>query len=408
VALLGERTAMSTTTTRERPAAADPHGRDGLRRLLQRYYEGRNELRRGLCLLTAGRHDDAVRAFTAAQRINPNHLALPKYLAAAYLGQGRFRQAADQLYNVVCHAPADVAGRIRHALALWKSGATEQAVASFRDGIRENPESAELHFQLATLLATLGETDEAELRFTQAVNIDKHHAEALVGLGLCHGTRGNPQAAVRCLQRAQAENPCDARTALLLAYAARAVSPTVGPPIRVAIPAEVSPADTPGIDELAALIAADPDFVEGFLSLDPDDVGAEVFAMLAVTLQRALEHSPEHADLHYHCGCVLTRLGRTGDAIAAIERAVDLRPQFTQALIQLAKLYQQTERHPDARRRLEDAIRQGAEYADVYCLLGHLYREGGMVDRAREAFERALTINPQYSEARAALQAVSV
>lgn len=84
-----------------------------------------------------------------------------------------------------------------------------------------------------------------------------------------------------------------------------------------------------------------------------------------------------------------------------------LRPRFIKALIQLARLYRQTNRHADACRRLEDAIRLGAEYADVYCTLGNLYRDSGMVERAREAYRRALRINPQYAEAEHALQTVT-
>ena len=79
-----------------------------------------------------------------------------------------------------------------------------------------------------------------------------------------------------------------------------------------------------------------------------------------------------------------------------------------QALITLAKLYQQSNRRLDARRRLEEAIGYGVEYADVYHLLGNLYRESGMTDRARHAYRRALSINAHYADAQHALLAVSV
>ncbi len=397
---------MSTTVTQDNAALADPAGVDELRRLLQRYYEGKNHLRRGLCLLASGQHDQAIRAFTAAEEANPDSLILPTYLAAAYLSAGRLKQAADEFERVANREPANVLHRVRHALALWKDGQVERAVASLREGISHDLESAELHFQLATILAAEGETEEAELRFTQAITLDKQHAEALVGLALCHGAQGNAREAVRLLKRAQSQNPHDARTALLLTHALQAAEETSDRPVRVTMPAETSTEDEAALDELASFIEANPDFVEAFLSLDTRELNAEVFAMLAVTINRALERAPEHADLHYHCGCLLSRLGRTEHAIAAVERAVGLRPKFIKALIQLAKLYQQSNRQLDARRRLEEAIRCGGEYADVYYLLGNLYRDGGMIDRAREAYQRALGINPRYADAQHALQAV--
>ena len=86
---------MISTQTRGDPASVDPEHLGSLRQLLQRYYEGRNGLRRGLCLLAAGRHDEAIRDLTAAAQANPNSLSLPTYLAAAYVGKGRFNAAAD-------------------------------------------------------------------------------------------------------------------------------------------------------------------------------------------------------------------------------------------------------------------------------------------------------------------------
>ena len=393
--------------TSELPSPATPERRNDLRRLLQRYYEGKHQLRRGLCLLAAGRHDQAIRAFDAAAQANPRSLSLPTYLAAAYAGKGRLTRAAVQLQESVKREPANVLHRIRHALALSRAGRSRQAIASLREGIGHNPESAELHFQLATLLASTDQAEEAELRFTQAIAINKHHAEAMVGLGLCHGARGEIAESIHQLKRAQALDPGDARTALLLAHALQAGADTAGAALQVAMPPETCPDDDPAIEELSTVIETDPDFVEAFLSLDPREVNTDVFSVLAATINRALERCPEHADLHYHCGRVLECLGRTQDAITSVERALDLKPQFVNALIQLAKLYRQTRRHADARSRLEDAIRLGAEYADVYCMLGNLYCDSGMVDRAREAYQRALRINPDYAEAKQAMQAVA-
>ena len=398
---------MTTMSRPGEPGLPPPDRRQKLRTLLQGYYEGQSHLRRGLCMLSAGRYDDALTEFTAAERVNPDSLPLPGYLAAAHLGHGRYDQAAEALDRAAAHEPKNVVAQVRYALAVWKTGRTEASIELLREAISRNPESAELQFQLATILATEGLTDEAELRFTQATAIDPEHVEALVGLAMCHGVSGNTIAAVAALRRAQGRAPHNSRVALLLTHALKAADSAPAQPVRIAMPEENTPRDERTIDELAAVIEAEPDFVESFLSLDPEEVNAEVFTVLVNTINRALERSPEHADLHYHCGCLLLRLGRMNHAIAAVERAVRLRPTFTKALIQLAKLYQRGDREADARARLEEVIRLGVEYADVYCLLGNLYRDGGMLKRAREAYRHALGINPNYRAAREALAAVS-
>ncbi|MEK7757290.1 MAG: tetratricopeptide repeat protein, partial [Planctomycetota bacterium] len=200
----------------------------------------------------------------------------------------------------------------------------------------------------------------------------------------------------------------DARIGLLLAEAAKAMQQQ-GLAVRVrANIAEVEVSeDRRGIEELSRLIEADPDFVDAFLSIPAGEVDERVFAMLLSTLEVALERQPEHAELHFHCGRVLDRLGRRDAAIGANERAVEIDPTFTRALIELGKLYRDTDRTEDATTRFEQAIFAGAEYADVYYLLGNLYRDQGQVGRARNAYRRALAINNGYEAAQQALVALS-
>ena len=164
--------------------------------------------------------------------------------------------------------------------------------------------------------------------------------------------------------------------------------------------------DYAGIEELSHVIGAEPDFVDAFLSIPTGKVDEKVFAMLLETLHTALERQPEHAELHYHCGRVLTRLGHDDAAIDQNERAVSIDPKFTRALIELGKLYSRTDRTADATTRLERAVAAGAEYADVFYLLGNLYRDQGQIGQARTAYRRALKINERYEEAKTALEAL--
>jgi tetratricopeptide (TPR) repeat protein len=379
-----------------------------LMELLKSQYQAADQVRRGVCLLNAGRYDEAAAAFSGARQLGSTDRSLPSYIAGCLVGQGRVDEAALQWARRVEEAPSDSVSRIRHAQALWTAGKAGLAIESLRSAVRDDPECAELHFQLGTMLAATERFDEAELRFTQALTIDRDQAEALISLALCCGARGAASEAVSYLQRAQVRRPHDARIGLLLAEAAKAMQQQ-GLAVRVrANIAEVDVSeDRRGIEELSRLIEADPDFVDAFLSIPAGEVDERVFAMLLSTLEVALERQPEHAELHFHCGRILDRLGRRDDAIGANERAVDIDPTFTRALIELGKLYRDTDRTEDATARLEQAIVAGAEYADVYYLLGNLYRDQGQVGRARSAYRSALAINNRYEAAQQALAALS-
>jgi tetratricopeptide (TPR) repeat protein len=374
-------------------------------------YEAGEEVRRGICLLNAGRFKDAEEAFSRAAATassnNPGYTgrSLPSLLAGCLLGQQQPDRAADQFARVLDADQTQTVTRIRHALALWSAGRRAEAILSLREGVRLEPEGAELHFQLGVLLTSLEQYDEAELRFTQAANIDPEHTEALVHLALCHGLKNSPGEALICLQRAQKRRPHDPRIGMLLSQAAEAARQQ-GHSVRLR--AEMSDGDQAddeqGILELARVIEAEPDFVDAFLALPGGQLDERIFALLLRTLAAALARQPEHSELHYQCGRLLARLGRNDEAISQNERAVELNPTCVRALIELGKLYHQTDRRADAMTRLEQAIAAGADFADVYYLLGNLYRDQGKVSRARSAYRHALLLNDRYEAALRALE----
>jgi len=365
-------------------------------------------IRRGVCLLNAGQFTESESAFREAERLGATDQSLPAFIAACLLGRGDRNGAVEKFAQQTSQDSPSTAAFIRHALSLAAAGRPEDGIKMLRSAIQTDPENAELHFQLGTLLASLERYEEAELRFTQTLNIEPAHSEAAVNLAMCCGVRAAPLEAVQLLQRAQALRPFDARIGLLFAQASRAVRQQ-GLSVRVSavMPTDSEIDDSRGIEELSHVVEAEPDFVDAFLTKFDAGADREVFAVLAQTLQAALERQPEQSELHYHCGRVLDRLGLREDAIEANERAVALDPRFTKALIELAKLYKATDRAADATNRLEQAIRAGAEYADVYYLLGQLHRDQGRLEQAETAFRKALSINVRYEDARQALAALA-
>ena len=329
---------------------------------------------------------------------------IPRLLAACHLGAGRSDRAAEQFDAGLGHGSSDIPALVRLALLAWKEGRPLEAILSLRQALADHPESAELHFQLGTLLAAEDDLEEAELRFTQVIAIEKNHTQALVALAQCHAVAGRVAQARGQLERAQRRRPHDARIGLLVAQAARAMADQG---LTVSVQAEMCDdralADEPAIEQLSLIVEAEPEFIDAFCALPAEDRNEEVYAALAEALNRALERRPQQADLHCAQGRVLEQLGQPEQAAVATERALNLNPRLIRALIQLARLYQQADRIDDAVERLEQVIQLGARYADVYYLMGNLYRSRGESDRARRAYVEALEINDRYEAARTAL-----
>ncbi len=372
-------------------------------------FEAADRVRRGICLLNAGRYDEATTEFTAASAGGSTDRSLPSYLAACLLGMDNPLAAAECFAEMEDSPENGSINTIRSALALSAAGQVADAIEVLRSAIRDDAENPELHLQLGILLAESERFEEAELRFTQVLSIKRDHPEALINLALCCGVRSAPGEAVQYLAAAQALRPYDARIGLLFTEAVKAARHQgVAVHVRATISEDDPAVDPHGIEELSRIIEREPDFVDAFLSIPAGSLDRPVFSTLMRTLELALERQPEHAELHYHCGRILGRLGRHEDAIAENERAVQIDPKFVRALIELARLYQGTDRAKDAATRLEQAIRAGAEYADIYYFLGNLYRDQGNLIRARTAYRRALALNDRYEAAQNALAALPV
>ncbi len=397
---------MSTVNTAVGVAAPPKPKVGGLLKRIRARVLADNEIRQGIALLHAGHYAEAEAAFSRASVHGCSDLSLPSLMAACATGLEEKQEAARRLHAAAQEQPADVTAHVRHALALWSAEKRDEAVTTLRKAIRNFPENAELHFQLATLLVDFELYGEAELRFAAALNIDRNHTEALFCLAMCCGVRNAPEDALPYLKRAQSRRPQDPRIGVLLTQAAKAAQEKGNAVnLRAVLPEESADA-TEGVEELTRLIEENPDFVEAFLAIPESNVDHDMFTVLLRTLDAALERHAEHAELHFHCGRVLARLGRSAEAIDANERAVGINPDHVKSLIELGKLYEQTERTADAARRLEQAIAAGAEFADVFYRLGNLYRRRGHVTKARSAYKHALKLNTRYEDAERALESL--
>ncbi len=87
------------------------------------------------------------------------------------------------------------------------------------------------------------------------------------------------------------------------------------------------------------------------------------------------------------------------DVIAAYERAVELDPESTGALVNLGTMYFNARRYSEAERYYNQAIEVDPEYALAHFNLGNLWDERGDRSRALQHYLRAVEIHPNYADA---------
>jgi tetratricopeptide (TPR) repeat protein len=382
---------------------------NSLKGTLAAFYVGQAHLRLGMQRFNDQQFAAAATHFRHAEQANPVPGGLCRYLATCYSALGRTELAAAELEKAVNAEPNETDTRIRLALTAWKTGQAKRAVEILEDGLARRGDHAELACQLGTILAAEERYEEAAAALRRALDDDPDHLRALVRLGLCYGMLGRTDDAIDALQRAQQRDPNNGMIAyqLSLLHGRATTTRSRDPRASWRPPIVLDTDDTRAIERLAAMIEQDPEFVEAFLQLPESHVDGQLFAAVLRAIEKAIERRPAFADLRHHCSRVLARLGRVDQAIEQAERALAINNGYVQGLIQLAQLYQITDRAEIAVSRLRQALELGANYPDVHYNLGQLLQRLGRADEARSAYERALELNEHYAAARDALAAMA-
>jgi tetratricopeptide (TPR) repeat protein len=105
----------------------------------------------------------------------------------------------------------------------------------------------------------------------------------------------------------------------------------------------------------------------------------------------------------YNSGLDLAERGSYLDAVTEFKRAVDLDPEFAEAIYNLGVTYQKLNAHDKAVEQLELAIDLRPKNADYVYALGNSYFHQQQYDRAVREFDRAVELNAIHLKAQYSL-----
>lgn len=132
----------------------------------------------------------------------------------------------------------------------------------------------------------------------------------------------------------------------------------------------------------------------------------------AALLAQAIREGADYPDVHHTLGVVYHALGRLDDARGSFERALELNPNYTEAVLNLCITYSDLGWHDEARTLFERARTQSGarvdpttkgKIANMHADVGDAYRAAGLPEEAVAEYRRALRLCPGYSDIRTKL-----
>lgn len=132
-------------------------------------------------------------------------------------------------------------------------------------------------------------------------------------------------------------------------------------------------------------------------------------------LRRVIEEYPHYADVFNMLGVIAHAQGKFASAVDNFKNALELNPHYTEALLNLAVLYNDLGQYEKARalyarlkgskhereNRIEPVLR--GKLSNLHSDIGDIYRSIGLFNHAVDEYRKALSLNPTYMDIRTKL-----
>jgi predicted O-linked N-acetylglucosamine transferase (SPINDLY family) len=383
--------------------------------------ETADELHRlALAACQEGRLAEGIAYARQALAIDADRARTHLLLGMALARSGAREEALASLDRAITLAPdlADALGN--RADLLFELGRRAEAIESYDRALSIAPQSLENWCNRGAALFDLGRHEDALASYDRVVAIDPQFAEA-------HLSRGNVlfglkryRDAIAAFDTALALQPDDPATLSNKGKVLRALGhhdEAVACFDRVLA---IAPRHTGALMGRGIALIELGNFEEALrtfdalLSIVPDSVDAlnnRGFVLNAIdrreeaiaSYERALAIDPERADALVNLGAALADLGRHEAAIKSYDRALSIAPHQVGALCNRAKALNALRRYDEALSSLERALAIAPDDAETLFTRGNTLFTLQRFDAAIACFEQVIAIKPDHPHAEAAL-----
>ena len=334
------------------------------------------------------RLDDAIREFREVLRLSPSLAEAHAKLGVIFYSRGEYQEAADSFRKAVTHKPSLRRAEALLGIALVRCGRLDEAVPLLEKSMRQPPDR-DLGKQAGLLLLEafhkLGELDKALDIARELLSDDPQDPDLLYHAYRLHSELGSRAVAELTKQAAGSARLHQVTAELLESqgdhmravdqYRRAVLKDPSLPGIRRALAVALLNASPDGTArdqarrELEIEIGANPVDFHSIYELGEIEWSEGRFAEARERFARAIELQPEFVDALIALGKAATRQGDAKGALPHLEKAVRLDPDNEVARYRLSQAYRRLGREEDAVRELArfEALRaESSAIAEIY------------------------------------------
>jgi tetratricopeptide (TPR) repeat protein len=402
----------------------------------------------------------AEEQFRSTLKIDPHFAPGAIRLSEVLITEGKPRAAVACLEDAVKQAPPDQTEPVRAALgvAYAEKGEMDRALATLKDLVADQPDSADAHFNLGLLYARQGQRKDEEgavTEFREALRLDQDMDSARIAFGrvlislqnysdaapvVLEYTRHRPEdaqgfyalgqayqglkrsdAAVDALERAVVLDPRDSAIRFDLGMLLASTGKTNAAIPQLQAAERIDPSNISPHNELAVLLERTGDregarveraklaalksesdkesAIAGFNEKAGEYLSAGNAKAAAESYGNALQLNPRDAKLHYNLSLALDRLGEFSSERKELARTIELNPNLAVAQNQLGLLALRSGQQAEAEQRFKKTLAIDPTFSEAQSNLGVLYTQQGKNAEAAQLFQEAIENDPKYSKA---------
>lgn len=370
-----------------------------------------------------GDREGALEAAEAALAIDPASVPARLRKAELLVDMGSLEGKRDLIARGRAIVDAVLAEDSSSAEALFvrakvrlADGDLDAAIADLRRVMDLRSGWAQAHLMLGSALFLRGDHLAARSELQRALEIDAGLLEARKMLARVQAALGDNQAAVEEGRRVLGETTEDDALRILVAQSlVRQRKFDEGLAELQRIPPERRTAEVlyamgrihrfQGDDPLARSLfeqALDqrpgtPDLLRALLEIDQEDGRVDESRE---RIAAALAESPENAALVHLSGLAALLAGDGAEAERKLRRAIELDPNQLRFYETLARYFQATGRTEDMVGTYQEAVAARPDSAPLHLIVGTLHELRGEPEKARQAYERAIELDPELAPAK--------